>query len=151
MKQSRFKNLTYQRKKQKLLTEIQKKCGGALSEKDLETIARNLAINTQCTLELVNSSEQMQKELTLVWMTPPINPKPSYIYTREYGHVLIGNAGFISISEYWNRQLDYPEDFTDRPIFSPSEKLVIKVEKHSTSISSPCLQKEYRIVIYLPE
>ncbi len=151
MKQSRFKNLTYQRKKKKLLTEIQKKCGGALSEKELETIVRNLAINTQCTLELVHSSEQMQKELTLIWMTPPQNPGPAYVYIREFGHVLIGDAGFILIFENWNRRLAYPKEFTQRPSFSPTQKLVIKIEKHTISTSPPYLQKQHRIVIYLPE
>lgn len=149
MKQSRFKNLTYQEKRKKLLTEIQKKCGGALTTNELEIIARNLAINTQCTLDLVHSSEQMQKELTLIWMTPPSSPAPNYIYTREYGKVLVGRAGFILIPQNWNR-IQYPEEFTNRPSFSPNEKLVIKVEKHLISIASPSLQKSYRIILYLP-
>lgn len=151
MKQTRFKHLTYQRKRKKLLTEIQKKCGGALSEEELETIVRNLSINTQCTLELVHSSNQMQKELTLIWMTPPQDPGTAYVYIREFGHVLIGDAGFILILEDWNRQLAYPQEFTLRPSFSPDKKLVIKVEKHILSTSPPYLQKQHRIVIYLPE
>lgn len=152
MNKSRFRNLTYKEKKSVLMSELKEKSKGFLTDKELNMIIRNIDLNVQYHVELVRSPHQMRRELTLIWC-PCLESSPHTDYIREYGKVLLGNAGFILISRSnWNRKR-FPKSFTARPKFSPDKKLIVTVEKQHIFIEDfyKEVKKEHRIVIYIPE
>lgn len=152
MNKSRFRNLTYKEKKSVLMSELKEKSKGFLTDKELNMIIRNIDLNVQYHVELVRSPHQMRRELTLIWC-PCLESSPHTDYIREYGKVLLGNAGFILISRNnWNRKR-FPKSFTERPKFSPDKKLIVTVEKQHIFIEDfyKEVKKEHRIVIYIPE
>ncbi len=151
MNKSRFRNLTYKEKKSVLMSELKEKSKGFLTDKELNMIIRNIDLNVQYHVELVRSPHQMKRELTLIWC-PCLESSPHTDYIREYGKVLLGNAGFILISRNnWNRKR-FPKSFTERPKFSPDKKLIVTVEKQHIFIEDfyKEVKKEYRIIIYMP-
>lgn len=152
MKESRFKNLSYKERRNRLAAGLKKKSQGILSDKEIDMIVKNLNINVQYNLQLVRSAEEMRKELTLIWCEPSLS-EAHISYVREHGKVLLGKAGFILIEHNWNRS-EFPDDFHLCPILNDDEKTVITVEKHYISLFKDSYQeirKVYRIVIYIPE
>ncbi len=152
MNSDRFRNYSYKKKREMLTAGLKAKSKGMLTDKEINTIVRNIDLNVQYQLKLVQSPHQMKRELTLIWC-PCLESSHHTDYIREYGRVLLGNAGFILISRNWNRKR-FPKSFTARPKFSPDKKLIVTVEKHDISLVENFykkVQKEYRLIIYIPK
>lgn len=150
MNSNRFQNYSYKKKRAMLTAGLKEKSKGMLTDKEIDTIVRNIDLNVQYQLKLVRSPHQMKRELTLIWC-PCLESSPPTDYIREYGKVVLGDAGFILISRNWNRKR-FPKSFTARPKFSPDRKLIVKVEKQHIFIEDfyKKVKKEYRIIIYMP-
>lgn len=152
MKNVRFQNFSYKEKKSRLIAGLKKKSEGILTDKEINTIVRNINLNFQYNLRLIRSAEEMQKELTLIWCEPDLS-KSHVSYVREHGKVLLGKAGFILIGHNWNRH-QFPDDFHSRPVLNENEKTVITVERQQISLLKNVykeIKKERRIVIYIPK
>ena len=151
MNSDRFQNYSYKKKRAMLTAGLKEKSKGMLTDKEINAIVRNIDLSVQYQLKLVQSPHQMKRELTLIWC-PCLESSPHTNYIREYGKVLLGNAGFILISRNnWNRKR-FPKSFTERPKFSPDKKLIVTVEKQHIFIEDfyKEVKKEYRIIIYMP-